>query len=740
MKIHLHLLILSSICFCTGSEAGTPAEEQISQLLEKRCAECHAPEVKDAEDPPLNGKTNLSELRGSSKYVVPGNAEKSRFFKKIILPDDDEDRMPKSSGAKGSVEYREPLSSAEIALFKDWIDGEPEKGNVATARSFITEADIQEVIQKDLESSPGNTINRRYFTLANWYNATDERGGPLVDDKTLNVYRSAISKSVNSLSWESTIVKPEPIDESKTIFRINLEDYGWTPEVWERIAKFYPYTLLADSPASQLIKAATGTSRGVLRADWFVYATSQAPLYHQILGMPGDIVQNAEFLLEKKLGFDYARALQDGGAVRSGFEQSGVSQGNRIIERVTFTYARGGLAYYWKSYDFDKNNKEKPGGDIFKAPLGPKTAGLTSNGTRQFSHAGGEIVFSLPNGLQAYLLVDARGARLNEAPTNIVHDQNRTDGRIINGISCMGCHKNGMFATTPKDEVLTHALALPLDDKEEAQIKRLYSQAKMDAAIEADTKSFNEALSECDVDENGVEPLNALYGRFIADIRLPSLAAEIGGAGSSSSDIIGILGQKTNTRVKEIAAKLLGGNTVPRLSMLIAHKEIIKELGLGVILDFASLNVPEFGGKDLRQLEQEKPNRFLRVQQVPAPPSISIGLPPLGGNGGTTRTGPSSVIGPPSSIGPKLKKPVEPPGLSIVETKSARPVVNPRPIVPVTRGATPLDSDRPLVRRKPDQATATTSQGVVYKATPIGQGSSQKSSQVTSAAVLSKKN
>ena len=113
--------------------------------------------------------------------------------------------------------------------------------------------------------------------------------------------------------------------------------------------------------------------------------------------------------------------------VRAGFTESGVSNSNRVVERHRSPYGA-----YWKSHDFPDNVGEH---NIFQHPL-------------DFQRAGGEIIFNLPNGLQAYLLVNERGERINQAPTNIVFNKGGSRAEIRNGLSCMSCHANGMRSLT----------------------------------------------------------------------------------------------------------------------------------------------------------------------------------------------------------------------------------------------------------------------------------------------------
>src|SRR5205823_8754042 len=124
---------------------------------------------------------------------------------------------------------------------------------------------------------------------------------------------------------------------------------------------------------------------------------------------------------------------------------SGVSRNNRLIERH-----KTGYGAYWKSYDFAGNSGRQ---NLFAHPLGP---GPDEN---TFQQDGGEIIFNLPNGLQAYLLVDAKGRRIDKGPQNIVSDPKQGDRAVVNGVSCMSCHAQGMIFKD--DQVRAHVEANP---------------------------------------------------------------------------------------------------------------------------------------------------------------------------------------------------------------------------------------------------------------------------------------
>lgn len=62
------------------------------------------------------------------------------------------------------------------------------------------------------------------------------------------------------------------------------------------------------------------------------------------------------------------------------------------------------------------------------------------------------MIFGLPNGLQAYFLADGKGKRkrIDEGPTDVVGDALKTGGTpaIVNGTSCLHCHKHGTIGFT----------------------------------------------------------------------------------------------------------------------------------------------------------------------------------------------------------------------------------------------------------------------------------------------------
>ena len=326
------------------------------------------------------------------------------------------------------------------------------------------------LIRADLDKVAERTRRfTRYFTLTP-YNA-----GLSADE--LQSYRHALSKLVNSLSWDSRIVVPQPIDPAGTILRIDLRDYDWNEKVWEAVLAANPYGIEAVLPAAQEIYKSTQCRQPYVRADWFVAAASRPPLYHEVLRLPATLGA-----LEKLLRLDTAENIRQERVARAGFNSSGVSRNNRLIERH-----ESGVVY-WISYDFAGNVGRQ---NLFAHPLGP------GDGETAFRHDGGEVIFSLPNGLQAYLLADAAGRRIDKGPQAIVSDPRRPDRAVENGMSCMSCHARGMILKD--DQVRPHVLENPAAFTKEDRdaILALYPpREKLAALVQEDSRRFKEAVAQ----------------------------------------------------------------------------------------------------------------------------------------------------------------------------------------------------------------------------------------------------
>jgi hypothetical protein len=212
---------------------------------------------------------------------------------------------------------------------------------------------------------------------------------------------------------------------------------------------------------------------------------------------------------------------------------------------------------YWKSHDFPDNLGDH---NIFQNPL-------------NFQRAGGEIIFNLPNGLQGYLLVDAKGARLDQAPTNIVFNKGGTRAEIRNGLSCMSCHANGMRSL--RDDV--RATLSDVSGYDRSYAAALYPENRvLEKLLAEDQARFEAALRKTGVTA-GPEPIGQLAERYATSVDALAAASELG---LSKGDFLRRLSQNETIRQLGLAT-LLSGGTVKRDAWEDVFGTVIEEFQAG---------------------------------------------------------------------------------------------------------------------------------------------------------------
>ena len=471
-----------------GVYAQQPLEQQAFAIFEQHCLDCHG-EFGSYTDALLIKHADLIEDRA----VIPGQPDASELYLRLLGDTDTGSQMPLG---------QEPLDPEAIATIRRWIEAEAPDWEAIPKpeRRFITTEAMLKTIHTHVTSLTAfDRSFARYFTLTHLYNAG-------ASDDNLRAYRNALSKLVNSLSWGSEVIKPTPIDKEETIFYIDLRHYEWDikSDKWYKIEQAYPYGVRLKSSTYTTLCQETNCELPFVRADWFIATASLPPLYHEILDLP-----KTDRELETRLEVDVAENLKNAPGVRvwrAGFNESGVSVNNRVVERHKSRYGA-----YWKSYDFAGNVGTQ---NIFTHPL-------------NFTHDGGEIIFNLPNGLQAYYLSTATGERLDEAPINIVSDAGSRDPVVRNGLSCMGCHTEGM--KTFEDQVRSVIVQSRNPSYDKAQALRLYAEkSEMESLICEDIALYRRAIAAAGGVFGGSEPIRQLVKQFEGPIDAAHAAAEVG--------------------------------------------------------------------------------------------------------------------------------------------------------------------------------------------------------------------
>jgi tetratricopeptide (TPR) repeat protein len=361
---------------------------------------------------------------------------------------------------------------------------------------------------------------------------------------------------------------------------------------------------------------ATSCKLPYLRADWFVALASRPPLYHDILQIP-----RTETELQRLLRVDAAENIRQERVARAGFNGSGVSRNNRLIERY-----EAGATVYWRSYDFGSNSGRH---NLFAHPLGP------GDEAHDFLQDGGEIIFTLPNGLQAYMLVDGRGRRIDKGPTVIVSDPRRPDRAVENGLSCMSCHARGIIAKA--DQVRAHVVKNPdaFTRSTVETILALYpAREKMTELMAADARRFQEAVARTGAPLTITEPIAALASRFESELDLPLAAAE---AGVSASELLRAL-ERFPHLAKELGPLRIEGGTVQRQVYVDSFGDLVQVLRLGEYLLPPSAAVSRLLGRGHALLQKGDAAEALKAFNEAA--DIEPGNPRVhAGRGDVFRTG-----------------------------------------------------------------------------------------------------
>lgn len=485
------------------------------EFLAKHCFDCHSHTQGKKEE--IEGvdfadrAALLAHREGEDDLIVAGKPDASPLYTIVAV----EKRMPKKGRPKPSA--------AEIEDFRRWIEaGAPFPAAKASRRSPRTEFDEYKTAAAFLHGQPeADRPFWRFFTLRLQHNRPADR----VSDVALATLRMALSKSVNSLSNKEEMVLPRAADPDATLMAIDVRKLGWDRRrLWDEMLREYPYGLIPGEETGRAFRQTarevyemTGTEVPIVRADWFVVNATRSPLYDVFLDLP-DTAQE----LEDRLGVSIESDFREAKLRRAAVSKSKVSDFNRLVDRHEAQHG-----YYWKSYDF---RSEEGTSRLTTHPLGPPMDRHPFP-KLAFEHAGGEIIFSLPNDMQGYLLVDNVGKKIDPGPVDIVHDDNKTAGTplIVNGLSCMGCHSRGMYnfadtirgAITARGEAKGFADRLFMNEEELRQVIKK-DEARFLAAQEKAVGPFRPTGGSVPD-----EPVSAVAGEHLKNVDLETAAAEL---------------------------------------------------------------------------------------------------------------------------------------------------------------------------------------------------------------------
>src|SRR5579884_478537 len=200
-------------------------------ILKAYCYRCHG------QDGALEGGMGYVLDRDkliARRKVVPGQPDSSSLLKRVV------------SGKMPPPGEKPRPGADDVAALRQWIAaGAPRANPAPPPRASVSETDVYTFILADLEKMDRRTRRfQRYFSIAPFANAG-------LTDEELQTYRNALSLLLNSLSWHPRTTIPKPIDPGKTVLRIDLRDFTWDANLWNRLLAEYPYGVLHDTAAAR---------------------------------------------------------------------------------------------------------------------------------------------------------------------------------------------------------------------------------------------------------------------------------------------------------------------------------------------------------------------------------------------------------------------------------------------------------------------------------------------------------
>jgi hypothetical protein len=387
----------------------------------------------------------------------------------------------------------------------------------------------------------------------------------------------SLSFLCNSLSRERTITRPAIVaGTDNTLFRVCLDDYQWPAAAWERLAEKgsgpaaapEPYfhtaidrlveveeTYQADElvpygveengkwrkvedrresvtrkrkvqrrekssfasapwlplPETTSLLSTTESAAPIVRADWFLANASLPPAYYEFLGIDPKKGTEADLqtlaLADIKL-VSRAKLEQKGVVVKSQ-----VALHNRTLKR--FPTVAG---YYWESRDSLKSVDDR---DYLQQVLDEKADAK-------------EIIFSLPNLLQGYGVVNAAGIVQDKADPDIAQDYSTPlqDKQVRTGRNCMTCHASGMQPIGDEVRSLSRdKIALLTADPANARRVRDFFSTDLAKQTERDGAAYAEAVAACNglkAEVNAGQVEKQIHGYTDATLDADGVSMEVG--------------------------------------------------------------------------------------------------------------------------------------------------------------------------------------------------------------------
>ncbi len=530
-----------------------PSAAKAYAVLDAACAMCHQTEkIKTLKQPAgnLGNILDLEALARMPSLIVPGIPDASPLYASIHAR-----AMPPDGAADAGVAE---ITAADLGVVRDWIEQLPPLPS-CTAKPPISPDMLATAVDEAVNRlGAARARSTRFIAVAAQHNTC-------ATTADMEAVRAAVTYLINALSLGLDPVKLPASGPSDVLLEIDLAAIGWSAEQWDRLA--YRAPAAAFTPISAELQKATATRVPLVDAGWFADATTQAPLYYELIGMP-ETLKGLMASLRIDLTADRRDAVE-----RIALKSSTVARGSRLIERRAFA---NGAA--WFSNEFAPT-AGRP--DLFDQTIAAATS--SNRPTPQLQPDATLLHVDLPNGFPAYYAANASGARIHEIPGSILKDDGHPSRSFAATQSCLGCHSGASTALIRgRTDDLKSRLQSDTTLSKEVREKLLATHpepADWQRRLDDDAQRLSRALAAAGLDASrkldGLEPLPGLIARYQRAVSVTEIASLAGVPPQRILD----LGISGSAALADVASRLAFA-PVPRAAVDAVLPEIAQRLGL----------------------------------------------------------------------------------------------------------------------------------------------------------------
>jgi hypothetical protein len=326
--------------------------------------------------------------------------------------------------------------------------------------------------------------------------------GPGAEGRVVGAYYPIARMEGNGDEENKKIVIYQAVPDSDTLIWVDIRDYGWTPESWEKISEFDGYFAepVVQYDVGLNIRAVAGNA--VVRADWFIVHAlntmmqedvDKPSIYYELLFSGLEKPKTIEEW-RRLWRFDNKEAALVGNEVATLVTKSNaVARHNRIL----FAH-RTAIGYWCETYDV-KNTRG------FRDYVGTYLQNQNVGGPPDVTD-GGEVFNTNSVGMQVYALRDGNNDLVQSGPGVLVRHLTDIygDARVRVADSCIDCHAEGpLVAENTIEEFLQNGAQILVDDHSKfIRLKRNFLDGRFNEQIIEYQKYFAASLLKV----NGLTP------------------------------------------------------------------------------------------------------------------------------------------------------------------------------------------------------------------------------------------